>query len=60
MTWVTNDSAAAKLLRTADRRYEAAKRAASGLQLADKVAALRRAKEQREMDYEAAAQGVKP
>ena len=54
MTWVTNDKEAAKALRKADRRYEAAKLAAAELPLAQKIEALRAAKADRAAEYEAA------
>jgi len=57
--WVTSDAGAAAKLRAADRRYEAARRAAAGLCLQDKIIALREAKARREAVYEAVQGGQK-
>ena len=44
MTWLTNHKPAAKALNAADAAYAKAKLAAQGLNLADKIIALREAK----------------
>jgi hypothetical protein len=49
--WVTNDPEVAKRLRAADRRYEAAKLYWRGSTLGEKVAAYRKAKEDRDAEY---------
>lgn len=54
MTWITNNPEAAKALQAADTAFDLAKAAASNLPLAEKVAALRTAKTQRQAAYDAA------
>ncbi len=51
INWVTNDPQAARALRKADKEFEAARIAASTLPLADKIVALRAAKEARQAAY---------
>ena len=53
--WTTNDPEAAKALKDADRRYDAARRKASALPLAEKIEALRKARETRDKAYRDAA-----
>jgi hypothetical protein len=50
--WLTNDPEAAKKLRKIDAEYERARAAASGLPLAEKVEAYRKAKEVRQKAYD--------
>lgn len=52
MDWLTNDPTAARRLRAADRRHDAARKAAAHLPLADKVAAYRVAKLARRAEQE--------
>jgi hypothetical protein len=49
--WITNDPAAAKALRAADRAYDKARAAASGLPLAEKLEAYRAARAARQRAY---------
>jgi 1,2-phenylacetyl-CoA epoxidase catalytic subunit len=51
--WLTNSPKVAKKLRLADNRYDRARKAAVGLKLAEKVEAIRNAKERRDADYAA-------
>lgn len=51
--WVSNDPEASSALRKTDKAYEAAKSQASRLPLAEKVDALRKAKEERQRAYNA-------
>ena len=51
LDWLTNDPQAAAQLRAADASFDAARRAASVLPLAEKVVALRKAKIARAKDY---------
>jgi hypothetical protein len=53
--WVTNDPAAAKVLRNADLQYDKALAAASSLPLAQKIVAIRAAREARQAAYDAVA-----
>ena len=57
--WVTSDAGAIAKLLDADRRYEAARRAAAGLCLQDKIIALLVAEARRAADYEAVQGGQK-
>jgi ABC-type nitrate/sulfonate/bicarbonate transport system substrate-binding protein len=50
-TWITNDAKVAKMLRKADKAYEAARTAAKSLSLADKIVALRAAQEAKQAAY---------
>lgn len=52
LSWVTNDPEAARKLRAADDKFLRAHREASCLPLAQKVAALRKAKADRQAAYE--------
>lgn len=52
MNWLTNDPEAAKALRKADEAYAKAREAAKALPLAQKIVALRTAKEALHMAYE--------
>lgn len=56
MKWITNDPEAAAALAKADREYEAAREAASGMTLADKVLAYTAATVQRQAAYKAVTQ----
>lgn len=58
--WTTNDPEAAKALKDADRRYDAARRKASALPLAKKIEALRTAREARDAAYQAIMQPPAP
>ena len=49
--WLTNDPAAAKALRHADKRLQERREAAKNLPLAEKVAAYRYAKARHAADY---------
>ena len=51
MTWLTNCPEAAEALCKADANYAAARKAGAGLPLAEKIAAYRKAKEDREEAY---------
>lgn len=53
MTWVTNSPDAAELIALADEAYEIARMMAVPLPLADKIVALRNAKNARTEAYEA-------
>ena len=53
MNWLTNDPQAAAALAKADREWEAARKAAEGLPLAEKVEAYRKAKDARREAYDA-------
>lgn len=53
-TWLTNDPTAAQALRKADRDYRTALAQADSLPLAGKVAAIRLAREARQLAYSAA------
>lgn len=56
--WITNNPEAAKRLRKADRRYQAARDNARDLPLEKKIVALRKASADLEADY--AADGTAP
>lgn len=51
MTWITSDPQAAKALKKADKVFEAARVAAKSLPLADKIIALRAAKDAKQAAY---------
>ena len=51
MKWLTNDPEAAKALRKADAQYAKAREAAKALPLAQKIIALREAKEKLHKAY---------
>jgi hypothetical protein len=53
MDWLTNDLQAAEALRAADRQWEAARKAAENLPLAEKIEAYRAAKDARREAYDA-------
>lgn len=53
MTWVTNDKAAARALKRADRAYAKAREAAKGLVLADKLKAISEARAVKARTYAA-------
>jgi len=50
-TWITNDPEAAKQLRKADKDYAKSREAAKSLPLAQKIVALREAKERLHKAY---------
>lgn len=52
--WTTNDEAVSRKLRKADRAYEKARKSASHLSLAEKIAAYSNAVHARNLAYEAA------
>ncbi len=53
ITWMTNDLKAADALRAADAAWEAARKAAENLPLAEKIEAYRAAKDARRDAYDA-------
>ena len=53
MNWLTNNPEAAEALRKADATWEAARKAAEHLPLAEKVEAYRQAKDARRIAYDA-------
>jgi hypothetical protein len=50
--WLTNNPAIAHKLQAADRRFDRAVKAATALPLAQKIVAMRAAKDQRLLDYQ--------
>ena len=53
LEWMTNDPESAKAFIAADKAYDAAREAAKGLPLAEKIIAYREAKEARQAAYKA-------